>query len=316
MTVQETASPDLSIIIVNHNTRDLLTRCIRSIYAETKSISFEIILVDNASTDDSVAVIREQFPEVRVITNTTNLGFPEANNQAIPLARGQYILLLNSDTVILDQALDRMVAFMNQHPEVGITGPKMYDAQMRPWRYETWFPSPMLYLLQPLLLHFWGDIGDKEVDWVCGACLMIRRCVIDQIGLLDTFMFGEDWDWCYRAKKAGWRIFHLSQAQIIHYWGATATAPEKMAGRVFGSHQAKLYYARKHFGKLGYLSLYLIISLKALIKLLFLAVQQAFAKSESAQELREQMVGYRRLLAALASNRILSEDKEWWKKRD
>jgi len=316
MTAQEIASPDLSVIIVNHNTRDLVTMCIRSIYAETKAIRYEIILVDNASTDGSVAAIQKQFPEVRVIANTANLGFPEANNYAIPLARGRYILLLNSDTLILDQALDRMVAFMDQHPEVGITGPKMYDAEMRPWRYEMWFPSPALYLLQPLLLHFWGDIGDREVDWVPGACLMIRRCVIDQIGLLDTFMFGEDVDWCFRAKKAGWRIFHLGQARIIHYWGATATAPDKIAGRVFGGHQAKLYYALKHFGKWGYFSLSLIIGLKALIKLLILAVQQAFAAPQSAQGLRGQMIGYRRLLAVLVSNRILSEDKEWWKKRD
>jgi len=280
--------------------------CIRSIINETQTASFEVVVFDNASSDDSVSAVREKFPHIRVVASLNNVGFPEANNRSIPLTSGKYLLLLNADTVILDRALDEMVRFLDNNTEVGVVGPKMYDAAMRPWRYETWYLTPIKYLLNPLLLRWRGDIGNRDVDWVCGACLMIRREVFEQIGLLDCFMFGEDTDWCYRAKKAGWRIYHLGRAKIIHYWGASATAPDRVAWRVFVTRQSKLYYARKHFGRHEYVLFAISIGIEALIKLPILMGQKLLGSPGTRQRREGQIEGYRRLIGTMITGRILS----------
>ena len=308
-TDQSASSIDLSIIIVNFNTRDLLVDCLHSIYAETKHTNFEIILVDNASTDGSVTLIYDKFPEVKLIKNTSNIGFSRANNIAIKRARGRYILLLNPDTVILDEAIDRMVAFMERHRKVGITGAKMYNALMRPWRYDTRFLNPVRYLAQPLVLRLWGDIGNKMVDWVCGACLLIRRSVIEKIGLLDNYMFGEDVDWCYRAKQAGWLVFHLGEARIIHYWGAASTVAERIAWRTFTGRQSKLYYARKHSGRRGFVFFLLAVGLEILIKMPLLFLLISYSRPERRERWHGQLIGFHRLLRSIISGTILSDEK-------
>lgn len=301
-----TESPVLSIIILNYNTRDLLVDCIQSIYHETRT-SFELIIADNASRDGSVEAVAAQFPAVKICAYATNLGFPEGNNRAIPLALGRYVLLLNPDTIILEAALDRMVAFLDEHPDVGVAGAKMYKADLTPWHYETWKFTPLRYLFHPFVLSSRGDIGDCDVDWVPGACLMIRRSIIAQIGLLDGFMFGEDFDWCVRARQAGWRVYHLGRARIIHIWGASAGTPEKAAWRVFVTRQSKLYYAQKHNGWFFYRRFCGVILAEALVRGALTWVAGRVRTGPRADNWRGQSRGYARLIRTILTGRILGE---------
>jgi GT2 family glycosyltransferase len=296
---------DLSVIILNHNTRDMTVACIESVYRETRLSKFEVLLVDNASIDGSVEAVRERFPDVICKINTENVVFPIANNDALPLTRGRLVLLLNSDTVILDGALDKMVAFMDATPSAGVCGAKMYDAQLQPWRYETWTLSGARYLMHPLLLKLFGNIGDRNVDWVCGACLLIRRGVIDQIGPMDSFMYGEDMDWCLRAKAAGWEVWHLGSAKIIHYWGVTGTTPQKIAWRIYAGRRSKVYYIGKHGGALGALSIRLALLIEAFAKLVFYSLESPFLDRDARAFRFGQCRGYWRLTKNILARRIL-----------
>jgi len=307
---------DLSIVIVSYNTRDMLRDCLRSIREQTRQASYEVVVVDNASADGSAAAVRAGFPSVRLIENSANAGFSGANNQAIPETSGRYLLLLNADTLILDGALDRMVRYLDEHPETGIAGAKMYDAGGRPWHYETWDVTPWRYLLGPWLLRRNGDRGTVEADWVCGACLMIRREVIDRIGLLDTFMFGEDWDWCYRARLAGWKVAHLGDARIVHYWGGSAGRAELSPGRLFVTRQSRIYYVRKHLGKWRATLFSLALVVEALARTPLLAARLAAGGPvERRLRLRGQIAGYRRLIWSLFRGALLEEDPRWWNYR-
>lgn len=296
---------DLSVIILNHNTRDMTIECIDSVFRETRSCEVEVVLVDNASSDGSVEAIRQRFPQVICKVNDDNVIFPIANNEAVPLTRGRHLLLLNSDTVVLDGALDKMVAFMDSHPEVGVCGAKMYDAQMRAWHYETWALTASRYLIHPLMLRLFGDIGDKRVDWVCGACLLIRREVVEQIGLMDHFMYGEDMDWCLRAKKAGWDVWHRGDARIIHYWGVTGTTPDKIAWRIFAGRRSKVYYIGKHSRAAGALGIQLVLLIEAFAKMAIYSVQAPFLPEQPRAYRRGQRSGYWKLAKAILSGRIL-----------
>lgn len=296
---------DLSVIILNHNTRDMTVACIDSVFRETRIAKVEVVLVDNASTDGSVEAVRESFPHVICKINEDNVIFPIANNDAVPLTRGRYLLLLNSDTVILDRALDKMVAFMDANPGVGICGAKMFDAQLRPWHYETWALSGPLYLFHPLMLKLFGNIGEKRVDWVCGACLLIRRSVIDQIGLMDDFMYGEDMDWCLRAKEAGWEVWHLGDAKIIHYWGVTSTTPQKIAWRIHAGRRSKIYYVSKHSGALGALSIRMALIVEAFAKLAINTVRLPFLGRDARAYCLGQCIGYLRLAKDILTGHIL-----------
>jgi len=299
--------PVLSIVILNYNTRDLLLACLESVYRETRTVSFEILVADNASRDGSVAAVAERFPEVRLFAYDTNLGFPEGNNRAIPSARGRYVLLLNPDTIILDGALDRMVEYLDKHPEVGVAGAKMYKTDLSVWHYETWEFTPWRYLIHPLMLRWRGDIGDREVDWVPGACLLIRQSVIARIGLLDGFMFGEDLDWCFRAREAGWRVQHLGEARVIHIWGASAGTPERAAWRVFITRQSKLYYARKHRGTFFYRRFCFVVLLESAARGILTWVAGRLGSGSRAGNWRGQARGYGRLIRSILSGRILHE---------
>jgi GT2 family glycosyltransferase len=285
--------------------------CIRSVFEQTKSISVEIILVDNASKDASVETIRQRFPTVIIKENDENKLFPVANNEAIPLASGRYVLLLNSDTVVLDRALEKMVAFMDANPTAGICGAKMYDANMRPWRYETWRPTAVRYLIQPLLMRFLGDVQSSRVAWVCGACLMIRREVFEDIGLLDEFMYGEDMDWCVRTHDAGWDVWHLDDARIIHYWGVTGTTPEKIAWRIFAGRRSKVYYISKFNGSVDGFLIRIVLAFEATVKIAAYTAQLPWLAPERRSYRSAQVAGYRMLWKALFTGRILNSVPAW-----
>ncbi len=228
---------DLSVIIVSWNVRELLALCLEAVLAEP--VRQEVIVVDNASTDGTPAMVQERFPVVRLLVNASNLGYTGGNNQGMSQAKGRYILILNPDTRPEPGAIRMMLEFMDSHPEVGAVGPLLLwpDGTVQPSRRR--FPSLATGLLESTLVQqFWKDNrvlrhyycydlpsgSPQPVDWVVGACLMLRRRAIDQVGLLDEayFMYSEELDWCYRARRAGWLVYHLPQARVYHYHGKSS----------------------------------------------------------------------------------------------
>lgn len=231
------SDPDLSIIIVNWKVRDLLKLCLQSVLdqAQMPPHRFEIFVVDNDSGDDSVEMVRQLFPRVKVIANSRNVGFGAANNQAFRLCRGKYLLLLNPDTVILDHAIDRMIAHMEALPAVAALGCRLLngDGTLQRWTGgafpDIWnaachylflgriLPKP----LRPAPLYLPGDVTrDIDVDWLCGAFILLRRsCLGTSLFNEEFFMYGEDMELCFRLKKAGYRVVYSPLASIIHYQG-------------------------------------------------------------------------------------------------
>jgi hypothetical protein len=261
-------SPDLSIVIVNWNVRDLLKSCLRSIYPQRNratGLRFETIVIDNASTDGSVQMVRETFPQVTLIANQNNPGFTGGNNQGMALSRGRYVLLLNPDTEVLDDALTHMVAYMDAHPEMGALGPTLLNPDGSVQSSRRRFPRPATAFVESTTLQNWFprhrlltnyyalDLPDDavaEVDWVTGACLLIRREALDQVGPLDDgyFMYSEELDWCRRAKDAGWKVIYYPQARVIHHGGRSSE--QVKAFQIARFNRSKIRYFRKHHGRL------------------------------------------------------------------
>ena len=229
---------DLSIIIVNFNTKGFLTGCISSCYETIKKISFEIIVVDNASHDGSAQMVEHDFKKVKLLKNKENTGFAKANNQAILKSKGHIVLLLNPDIIVYPEAVEKMVEFICENNKVGAVGAKLLNADgtVQISGYYCKFPSvfQVMFFYTALrhvslkiayLKHkFWQHVDTDmlcEVDQPPGACLMIKRKVIDKIGLLDEEfpLFFNDVDLCYRIKQAGWKIFYYPQAKMVHYGG-------------------------------------------------------------------------------------------------
>jgi GT2 family glycosyltransferase len=254
------SGPVLSIIIVNWNTRNLLRDTLKSVQEETL-LSHEVWVVDNGSTDGSQEMVRDEFPDAHLIANTENLDFAAANNQALPLCQGEYILLLNSDTVVLDGALDKMVAFMHGHDEVGALGCKLLnaDGSLQPSAHRFYSTARSIvenrvaHMLWPHkhantpFLSFWDHSSPKQVDWVCGAVLMVRKSIVNEVGLLDDsfFMYGEEIDWQLRMQKAGHQVWYLPSARIIHYGGGSSRqAPTQMKRQEYKSREM---FVAKHY---------------------------------------------------------------------
>ncbi|MCR8844862.1 glycosyltransferase family 2 protein [Paenibacillus sp. SC116] len=256
---------DLSVVIVNYNTKQLTLNCLQSVYTSVTDYTYEVILVDNASVDDSVAAIREQFPQVILKANADNLGFSKANNQAIRIAQGSYILLLNSDTIIQPDTLDIMVHFMGEHPEVGASGCKVVlpNGQLDK-ACRRGFPSPLatfyyvsqlskLFSKSPHFNTYHQDYKSEDeaypIDCLVGAFMLVRKETIEQVGLLDErfFMYFEDTDWCYRIQQAGWINYYYPKTQIIHY--KRASSRNKPFRITYEFHRAMKLFYDKHYIK-------------------------------------------------------------------
>jgi len=269
-------SPDLSIIIVNWNVRDLLRACLLSIEQGRGALDVEVIVVDSASGDGSAAMVSADFPWVTLIACHENVGFPRGNNLGIAKANGRYILLLNPDTAVLDQALSTMWTYLQNHADVGIVGAQLLNGdgsvQSSRRRFPTlataFFESTWLEPLAPerLLTRYYArDLPDDEsvdVDWVTGACMMAPKAVVETVGGLDEayFMYSEELDWCRRIKDAGWRIVYLPAAQIVHYVGKSSE--QAVTARHINFQRAKLRYFRKYHSRLAanLLRLFLLFS--------------------------------------------------------
>ncbi|RKY06238.1 MAG: glycosyltransferase family 2 protein [Planctomycetota bacterium] len=258
-------SMKLSIIIVNWNVCELLEGCLRSIFSRPPSAPFEVIVVDNASSDDSVPMIKREFPEVAVIENSGNPGFAAANNQGIKEARGQYLMLLNPDTRVHADAFDIMIRELDADPSVGACGPKILNpdgsVQMGPGSLPTFrsllYSKTILRKTGLFRRHYLElkkrnfDLNESEqgfVNKLSGAAVMLRSEVFDQIGLLDEsfFMYYEDTDLFYRAMQAGWKPLYLPDAKITHIGGQSSN--QISAQKKLLLYQSLFIFLRKHVG--------------------------------------------------------------------
>lgn len=248
---------DLSIIIVNTNNRKLLEECLNSIYKKTRKATFEIIVTDNASTDGSQAMVKNRFPEVKLIENRENAGFIKASNQGLRIYNARYAMLLNDDTIVKESALDKMVEFMDSHPEAGGCGPKLLNVD-----------GTVQHQGGILGKRFWLSKNPVTVDFVIGAALIVKKEVIDKIGIMDEnlFFYNDDLDWCLRIRKAGWKIYFIPSAEIVHYGGYSSrrTFNPKLFVEGF---RGGLYFCRKHYGELAF-NLYRLLLILFLIPIL------------------------------------------------
>jgi GT2 family glycosyltransferase len=259
---------DVSIIIVSWNTKDKLNDCLKSIYRQASKLTYEVIVADNASSDGSAEMVKREFSEVILLQNNENRGFAAANNIGMAVAQGRYILLLNSDTIVLDDAIGQVVSFADLHPESAVVGCKVLNPDGTLQRTCFMFPSLLnmllsstyLYKLFPWSKFFgreqmtWWDRNDvREVDVVTGCFMLVRREAINQVGLIDErfFMYGEETDWCYRFKQTGWKIVFAPVGEIIHLGGASSS---KMAARMtLQLRGAILQFMAKHYSKATYI---------------------------------------------------------------
>jgi len=253
---------DLSIIIVNFNTCELLKNCLDSVYLHTKDLNFEIIVVDNASSDNSLLTVKEKFPHVKLIENSKNVGFARANNQGIEISTGKYILLLNSDTLLINNVLPNLVALLEKKQNFGIVGPQVLNEDKSLQFSFGNFPGIQAELERTFLLENRLTrkrmLNDKRifaqdafpVNWVSGCCLMIRRNVYEKIGGLDEqfFLFNEEADWCLRALKAGWPTCYDPGSQIIHYGGKSTQ--KNYYTFVLSRYHSRLLFIKKHYSPL------------------------------------------------------------------
>lgn len=255
----------LSVVIVNYNVKFFLEQCLYSVRKASEGLAVQVFVVDNNSVDGSVAMVREKFPEVILIDNKENFGFSKANNQAIRMATGEYILLLNPDTVVEDDTLRKVVAFMEERPDAGGLGVRMIDGKgnfLPESKRGLPTPSVAFYKISGLSrifprsrifgkyhLGYLNQHEIHEVDVLSGAFMLIRKSVLDKIGLLDEefFMYGEDIDLSYRITKAGFRNYYFPGTRIIHYKGESTKKGSVNYVMIF--YQAMVIFARKHFSQ-------------------------------------------------------------------
>ena len=230
---------DVSVVVVSWNTRELLRECIASIYREAGNVSMEVFCVDNASVDGSAAMVQKDFPEVRLIRNDQNKGFVEANNQAIEIASGRYVIMLNSDTIVLDLAIPKLVEYADSNPDAAIIGCKVLNPDLTLQRSCFMYPSVLnLFLMSTYLyklfprnrffgrqqMTWWDFANEREVETACGCSVIVRMAAITEVGMMDPlfFFYGDDPDWCYRFRRAGWKVLFMPKAEIVHYGGQSS----------------------------------------------------------------------------------------------
>ena len=256
---------DVTVVIPSYNTRDLMEQALRTVMEAAVGMEIEIVVVDNASRDGSADMVEEKFPQVELIRNEKNVGFAAANNVAFERARGRYVLLLNSDTVVRPDTLKCLAQFLDECPEAGAAGCKILNPdgtlQLESRRG---FPTPAaavwkltgmsrLFPNSPRFARYNLTYLDpeevSEVDALSGSCMMVRREVIEQVGRLDEayFMYGEDLDWCYRMRQAGWQIYYVPHTAIIHFRGQSGRAEEMRVQ--YRKNESMAIFAQKHMRK-------------------------------------------------------------------
>ena len=273
---------DLSVVIVSWNTRDLLGACLQSIDNGRGALNVEVIVVDGGSSDGTPDMLTKEYPWVRLIARSDNVGFPKGNNIGLAEAQGRLLLLLNPDTEIEGEALSTMAHYLDTHGDVGIVGAKLLNPdgsiQSSRRRFPSlatgFFESTWLQPIAPNSLmerYYAADLPDNvvsEVDWLVGACLMTHRAVLEDVGVMDEayFMYSEELDWCRRVKEAGWKVVYLPEARIVHHVGKSSE--QAVTERHINYQRAKLRYFRKFHGRIPSNLLRLTILLNYLFQII------------------------------------------------
>lgn len=249
---------DLSIIIVNWKVKELLKQCLNSIFSHLSGQEFEVIVVDNSSQDGSVEMIKNDFPEIKLIVNQSNLGFAKACNQGIRIARGKYLFLLNPDTQLTDNIQEKIINFMESHPEVGVGGCYLYYPNGRIQTSFYKFTSLTNHLGRAFLFYtflpknrltalFFSDFltDNQSIDRVTGGAMVVRRETFEEAGLFDEsfFLYYEDEDLCYRIKKTGWKIAPIPDTKVIHHYNKSSE--KNITNAIFSSCRSQLQFFRK-----------------------------------------------------------------------
>jgi N-acetylglucosaminyl-diphospho-decaprenol L-rhamnosyltransferase len=295
--------PDITVVVVSYNTAHLLDRLFSALAAAQGSLRIQTIVVDNASRDNSVELLRSQYPTVELIENPTNPGFGRANNQAVPKIRGRYVLLLNTDAFVSTDTLLKTLSFMESNPQCGILGVKLVgeNGSLQPCcRY---FPTPWnVFLVNTGFDRFfpntrlvddmkWDHSRIRECDWVPGCYYLTRKQLVEQIGLFDPrfFLYYEEVDHCRRAHQAGWKVYFYPNTEVVHIGGESAKADAALtdAGRQIGRLQieSELLYFRKHYGLRGLMAAIVLTACGTLLAHVKDAVRPAKQRSGPREKL-------------------------------
>lgn len=296
---------DLSIIIVSWNTKKYLLPCLRELFEKGRGRYQEVIVVDNGSSDGSGDEVKRAFPSVRIIQNEENLGFARAVNQGFKHSSGRYILLLNPDTRVKDDTTERLLSFMDRHPDAAAAGAQLLNADGSKQNSIANFPTLATELLNKSLLRrlfpekYPGkerEYSDSlEVDSVIGACMIVRRQAAEQVGMLDEdyFLFLEETDWCYRMKKAGWKIYHVPQARVDHLQGKSAGGVKKKARLEF--YRSRYHFFRKNRGSWQWFILLVGLWIRLLMEFVVTGIANVFTFC-TAQKLKGKFSVYAHLI--------------------
>lgn len=269
------AFPDLSIVLVCWNNKEYLDPCLQSLYEGGLHCNFDVVVVDNGSTDGSQEMLRKKYPEVLIIQNDHNVGLGKASNQGIEATQGRYILLLNNDTLVNGPSLDAMVEFLNTNPQTAAVGGQLLNSDgtvqscynnFPTLREEFLITTRLGELLRPGYPAIVNDGEIRSVSWISSACLMLRRDALDEVGLLDEeyFIYGDEADLQYRMIQAGWQAYYLPQATTIHYGGRSMDRwrRRKMVYR------GKMMFFQKNYGPLRTVALRVMLGSLSLVKML------------------------------------------------
>jgi GT2 family glycosyltransferase len=262
---------DLSIVIVNWNTEDLLRDCLQSVLTGLGALQAEVIVVDNASSDGSVAMVRDAFPAVQLIETGRNLGFAGGNNVALRVAQGRHVMLLNTDTLVHGDVLPRSVAWMDAHPEVGVMGPRVLNTDGTVQPSSSAFPSLKNLAMQTLGLTRirrldryrmtgWDRTTEARVEVISGAAMFVRHAAMEEVGLLDEafFFYGEETDWCHRFARTGWELRFVPIPEITHFGGGAAGKLNHKRDVLMTEGTTRLH--RKHGGLVAGLTCFAILA--------------------------------------------------------
>ncbi len=289
---------DMSIIIVNWNTKELVYNCLESIIKYTKDFQYEIILIDNASRDKSVEMIQLKFPSVILIKNKENVGFSCANNQGIRIAKGKYTMLLNSDTYIKDNAFLHMMKFMEEKNDVGICGPKVLNPDLTPQPTRIDQYKPFDSFLKILGLYNYQNEIDRmdydkiqEVEVVGGCCMLFKKKVFESIGLMEEsfFLYNEENDICLRASKKKWKIVFFPVSIIFHIGGSSISKKEISRKVERACYKSNIYFYKKNFSKQAFFLLYMTYKFVFVVKLLELSFSYVMSLPSKKVKIKEKI---------------------------
>ena len=293
-------TPDVSVIIVNLNTRDLLRGCLISLRDNPQDVSMEVLVFDNGSTDGSIEMVRTEFPAVRLTLNETNEGFARPNNEGMRESAGRHVLLLNSDTVVQDNAIGKLVRFLDEHPNAGACGPKLVypDGRLQPsvkgfptlWSLacdmlflDKLFPGSALFGRAEAATFPYNET--REVDHLMAAVFLVRRDALLQCGLLDErfSIYYNDMDWCYRFRQAGWAIFYVQEARVIHYLGQTTKNVNRNFQFLEEMHDNRLLFYQKRYGRWSVSAAKCLLALGYMLRAVGWTAARAAFRSEAAR---------------------------------